>query len=143
MLPGQGWRLFVLGAAMAAASSAAVDAGPLVVATYHFNDDLNAAEAGAPTLTSVDPLGRNGFEDAVVHGVTQRVFHWDGTGAPALDQAGLTLDATGLVHYDSYSVALTFEFLEAAEFGGGRRRIVDTQDRQSDDGFYVEPDDHL
>ncbi len=45
--------------------------------------------------------------------------------------------------YDNYSVELTFEFSELAAFGGGWRRIIDTQNRQSDNGFYVEPGNAL
>jgi hypothetical protein len=47
------------------------------------------------------------------------------------------------VPYDNYSVELVFEFTEQAQFGGGWERIVDTQNRQSDNGFYVEPGDRL
>jgi MYXO-CTERM domain-containing protein len=113
------------------------------VATYRFQDTLAADEVGVPALVNVNPLGLNGFEDAVVNGTPTRVFHWDGTGSPATDQAGLSLDATGLVQYDNYSVELIFEFLEPSAFGGGWRRIVDTQNRESDNGFYVSPDDVL
>ena len=38
---------------------------------------------------------------------------------------------------------MTFEFTQAAAFGGGWRRIVDTQNRQSDNGFYVDPGNRL
>jgi hypothetical protein len=121
----------------------AVHAAAIPVATYNFNNNLNANEAGVPALLSVDPLGRNGFESAVVNGQPQTVFHWDGTGSPATLQAGLQLNATGLVQYNNYSVEVIFEFLEAAQFGGGWRRILDTQNRQSDNGFYVEPGNRL
>src|SRR5262249_4654619 len=117
--------------------------GATPVATYRFNNSLAAEEPGAPSLVSVDPLGRNGFEDATVDGVPTRVFHWQGTANPPTQQAGLTLDATGLVQYNNYSVELVFEFLEAAQAGGGWRRVMDTQNRQSDNGFYVEPGNRL
>lgn len=64
-------------------------------------------------------------------------------GSSPATQAGLVLDATGLVSYDNYSIAMTFEFLDLSAFGGGWRRIVDTQNRQSDNGFYVDPDNFL
>ena len=127
---------------LACASMQAV-AAAVPVATYLFNGNLNPVEAGVPSLTSVDPLGLNKFETATVNGSSQQVFHWDGTGNPATQQAGLQLDATGLVNYTDYSVELTFEFLERAQFGGGWRRIVDTQNRQSDNGFYVDPGNRL
>jgi hypothetical protein len=94
-------------------------------------------------LVSVDSLGLNRFEDATVNGNIQRVFHWQGNAAPGTQNAGLTLNTTGLVQYENYSVELTFEFLEAALAGGGWRRIIDTQNRQSDNGFYVDPGNHL
>ena len=106
-----------------------------LVATYNFNDSLLAEEASAPALLSVDPLLANIFETALVNGSSQRVFHWHGDGMDPANNAGLTLDATGLVAYDNYSLELTFEFLEAAQF--------DTQSRQSDNGFYVEPGNAL
>ncbi len=114
-----------------------------LVASYSFNDTLAANEASAPALVSINPLWLNQFEDAIVNGVSQRVFRWDGDGENATDNAGLQLDATDLVSYDNYSVELTFEFLETAQFGGGWRRILDTQNRQSDNGFYVSPEDTL
>ena len=114
-----------------------------IVATYQFNNTLAANEAGKPALVSVDPLGLNQFETAMVDGNSQRVFHWNGNGNPATEQAGLSLDATGLVQYENYSVEMTFEFLEASQFGNGWRRIIDTQNRQSDNGFYVEPGNRL
>ena len=113
------------------------------VATYTFNNTLAAQEAGAPALVNINPLGQNSFETALVGGVMQTVFHWRGNGADPLTQAGLQLNANGLVQYDNYSVELRFEFLQAAAYGGGWRRIVDTQNRQSDNGFYVSPSNVL
>jgi hypothetical protein len=111
-----------------------------VVASYTFNNTLAAVEATAPALVSIDPLAANGFEIATVHGASQPVFRWSGDGSDPLLNAGLQLDATGLVSYDNYSIEMTFEFLQLPAFGGGWRRIVDTQNRQSDEGFYVDPD---
>ena len=135
-------RLSLVAMGLGVSASVAL-AAPVAVATYNFNNSLAAVEAGAPVLTSVDPFGLNGFETAVVNGSSQQVFHWRGNGDPATEQAGLTLDATGLVHYDNYSISMTFEFLEVAKFGGGWRRVVDTQNRQSDNGFYVDPGNFL
>jgi hypothetical protein len=114
-----------------------------LVANYSFNNTLAPDFGTAPALVSVDPLGLNGFESAVVNGQTRQVFRFSGDGSAPQLNAGLSLDATGLVAYDNYSVELTFEFLDAAAFGGGWRRIVDTQNRQSDNGFYVAPGDVL
>ena len=114
-----------------------------LVATYTFNDTLAASEASAPTLVSIDPLGLNGFETALVNGQSQRVFRWSGNGSSPTLNAGLSLDATGLVAYDNYSVEMTFEFKSLAAYGSGWRRIMDTQNRQSDNGFYVSPGNTL
>ena len=133
---------FFFAAALLGLGFASAQAATLV-ASYSFNDTLAANQAGKPSLVSVDPLGLNSFETAVVNGASQRVFHWNGSGATPTNNAGLRLDATGLVSYDNYSVEMTFEFLEASAFGGGWRRIIDTQNRQSDNGFYVEPGNRL
>lgn len=129
--------------ALATLTSAGGASAATVVATYHFNNTLSADEIGAPSLTSVDPLALNGFENAVVNGQTQRVFHWQGLGSDPAMNGGLSLNATGLLSYDNYSIEMSFEFLSAAQFGAGWRRIVDTQNRQSDNGFYVAPGNFL
>jgi hypothetical protein len=113
------------------------------VATYKFNNSLAAEEGGVPSLVAIDPLGLNSFETAIVNGSSQQVYRWDGNGADPITHAGLLLDATGLVPYDNYSIEMIFEFTEHAQFGGGWRRIVDTQNRQSDNGFYVAPENVL
>lgn len=114
----------------------------LLKATYLFNDNLNAEEAGAPALVAVDPLGLNQFETATVFGQTRRVYHYDGNASPASQQAGLSLDTTGLIPTNNYSVEIVFEFVED---NNRWRRILDVRDRASDTGFYVDPIpiDHL
>lgn len=126
-------------AALLLAASAVQAANP--VASYSFDNSLAAQQSGAPALVAINPLNANGFEQAVVGGSTQTVYRWSGNGADALQQAGLALDASGLLtDLDSYSVAMRFEFSSLASTGGGWRRIVDTQGRQSDNGLYVAPD---
>ena len=110
-----------------------------LVASYGFNNTLAADQAGVASLVGIDPAGVNGFETAVVNGLSQRVYRWGGDGNSPARQGGLSVNTTGLVSYDNYSVELIFMFDGAAQFGGGWRRIVDTQDRQSDNGFYVSP----
>jgi len=118
-----------------------------LAASYSFQGTLAADQPGVAALVAIDPFAvtplANGFESAVVFGQTQQVYRWHGDGTSPTTQAGLVLDATGLVSYDNYSVELTFEFLEQAQFGGGWRRIMDTQNRQSDNGFYVAPGNFL
>lgn len=125
------------------ASAALFASAATPVATYTFNDTLVASEGGVAALQAIDPLGLNGFEDAVVFGVNQRVYRWSGSGRDSLLNAGLKLDTTGLVSYENYSVELVFEFTQAAQAGGGWRRIIDTQNRVSDNGFYVDPGNFL
>lgn len=115
----------------------------VLVASYGFNDTLAADQAGAPALVAIDPTGANHFETAVVNGNSQRVYTWGGVGSSPTTQGGFSLDTTGLLSYDNYSVELVFRFNERAQFGGGWRRILDTQNRQSDNGFYVAPENVL
>lgn len=129
--------------ATAIASFTAQANAATLVASYDFNNSLFAKEVGKPGLVAINPLGQNTFETAVVNGLSETVYHWVGNGADASQQAGLSLDTSGLVNYKSYSVALTFEFSTQALTGGGWRRIVDTQNRQSDSGFYVGPGNKL
>lgn len=123
---------------LAAAATASLAAAP--VASYQFNNSLAADQPGAAALLAIDPLAANGFETATVHGASQTVYRWTGNGALSTEQAGLTLDTRGLLTDNAaYTVALTFEFANTAPFGGGWRRIIDTEGRRSDNGFYVSP----
>jgi streptogramin lyase len=112
---------------------------PVWTASYSFNDSLAADEYGAPSLSAVDPLGMNGFESATVFGQSRRVYSFDGNASPADQQAGLSLDTTGLIPQNNYSVEMVFEFTEDP----GWRRVLDVQARLSDNGFYVDPSDRL
>jgi hypothetical protein len=133
--------LFTVAAMFGSLSSSASAA--TLVATYDFNGTLSAVESTAPSLVSIDPFGQNHFETALINGISQQVFAWSGNGSNPNNNAGLSLDATNLVSYDNYSVALTFEFLSQAAYGSGWRRILDTQNRNSDNGFYVDPSNRL
>lgn len=135
----QGLVAGLLGLAMATAQAVTQP-----VARYGFQGTLAADQAGAPSLLALDPLGSSGFETAVVDGVARTVYRWTGAADPATQQAGLQLATAGLLSDpQSYSLALSFEFSSAALGGGGWRRILDTQLRQSDNGFYVSPENRL
>ncbi len=129
-------------AALIGSASASTHAATLA-ASYSFQQTLQANEALAPALTAINPLGQNTFETAIVNGQSQTVYHWVGNGQASDQQAGLTLDTTGLVPYNDYAVALKIELLSQASFGGGWRRLIDTEGRQSDNGFYVNPTNKL
>lgn len=135
------WLLHGLAAAaigFSGASSAAV-----LVASYGFNDTLAADQSGVASLVAIDPQSAASFQTALVNGQSQRVYTWGGSGSSPTLQGGLSLDATGLTSYDNYSLEMVFRFSELPQFGGGWRRIVDTQNRQSDNGFYVDPNNVL
>ena len=110
------------------------------VATYRFNNTFAADQDGVSALTSVDPLGASRFESDVVFGNLRQVWAFAGDADPAVNQAGLTLDTTGLIAPTVYSVELVLLFTEG---NGQWRRIIDAHDRRSDTGFYVEPDGNL
>lgn len=124
-------------------ASASLAAAATLVASYDFDNSLAANESGVPALEAIDPLGLNVFETAAVNGQSRTVYRWSGNGISSLDNAGFKLKTTGLLTYNDYSVALTFEFLSPALFGGGWRRIMDFENRQSDSGFYVSPVDNI
>jgi hypothetical protein len=104
------------------------------VATYTFNNTFTPLESGAPSLTATDPLATSGFQVMTVFGQSRTVYHFDGLNSPATSQGGLTLGTTGLIPANNYSVEMVFEF---AQRDGNWRRILDVQNRSSDNGFYV------
>lgn len=125
-----------LGTAMLAVAAPLASAGPVAVATYEFNNTLDANEAGVAALTAIDPLLQNAFITDAVFGETKTVYAFNGTTTPS-QQAGVNLNTTGLLSGASYSVDIVFAFM-------GRdvttwERILDASNRQSDNGFYVEP----
>jgi hypothetical protein len=109
------------------------------VATYIFNDTFAAQEGGVAALTPVDPLSTSGFGNSIVFGNNRTVYTFHGAASPPADQGGLQFNTTGLIAPDQYSVEMVFSF----ESASGWRRILDSQDRTSDSGFYVDPSNHL
>lgn len=110
------------------------------VASYHFNNTLTSSVPGAPALIATDPHGTSGYGTDTVFGNSQTVYNFIGTPDNA-GQAGLTLNTTGLLTSNSvYTVELIFKFTERAD---AWRRIVDVQNRTSDNGFYVDPSNKL
>ena len=108
-------------------------------ATYTFNNNFTALEVGAPPIVPVDPLGTSGFQNAVVFGQPRTVYHFDGAASPATSQGGLSLDTTTLIPANDYSAEMVVELNQPA----GWRRLIDVQNRQSDNGFYVDPSSNL
>jgi len=134
-------KIGTLLALAAAAGCAAAQAAPNPVAEYDFNGSLASSVAGAPALVAVDPLNESGFVTDTVGGTPRTVYNFQGSNEPTNDQAGLSLNTTGLITNPGiYSVEMLFKFTER---DGAWRRIFDTQERLSDNGFYVDPSNNL
>src|SRR5262245_10539325 len=110
-----------------------------LVATYVFNNDLNAQQPGVAPLVAVDPLGTSGFENLTVFGNSRNTYHFDGGTSPS-DQGGLQLDTNGLIGTNDYSVEMVFKLDDR---NGAFRRVLDSQDRGSDNGLYIDPSNHI
>ena len=105
-----------------------------IKATYLFNGTLAAAQAGAPALQPVDPLGNSGFVQDSVFGSSRTVYEFNGYPASPDQQAGLTFSNAGkVVDPQSYSIELIFQFFN----DGSYRRVVDVSNRTADSGLYV------
>ncbi len=130
-------RYFVA-AALAAALPALPASAVTLVGSYGFNNSLTSSTAGGPALSLIDPTGISGFATEKVFGTDRTVFQFKGSTAGG-SQSGLVFDAAGL-SANSYSVAMTFKFNER---NGGWRRILGTNDRTADAGFYVNTSNNL
>jgi concanavalin A-like lectin/glucanase superfamily protein len=106
-------------------------------ATYRFNNSLAADEIGAAPLVAINPLGLSRFEMATVYGLSRRVYHFDGSTA---QNAGLQLDTRPILSSSAYTIEMVAQLLERDL---SWRRLIDTQGRQLDDGFYVDPSNSL
>jgi len=106
------------------------------VATYQFNNNLLADQLGVTALTAVNPAATNGFVSDTPFGVSRTVYRFAGDQAAAASTAalegGLQLNTTGLIPSNSYSVEMVLSLDQVA----GYRRLVETQNRASDNGFY-------
>ena len=131
----------VAGAFAAWTLCAAAQAAPTPVASYAFNGTLASSVSGAPALAATDPLGLSGFVTDTVNGSSQTVYNFQGAATPLTDQAGLTLNTSGLLTQNNvYSLELVFKFTDRAN---AWRRIVDVSSRSTDAGFYVDPSNDL
>ncbi len=125
---------------LAATATMNATATPAPVAQYDFNSNFASSVAGAPALVETNPLGTSGFGTDTVFGTSRTVYNFNGNTTPS-EQGGLSLDTSGLLPSNStYSVELVFKF---TEHENAWRRIVDVQNRQSDNGFYVDPSNNL
>lgn len=121
----------------AATLSGVADAA--ITADYRFDNTLASSVGGAPSLVVTDPLNQSGFATDTVFGASRTVFRFAGNSAPVTEQAGLTLDTTGLTNGSTYSVEMVVSF----DGETGWRRLIDVQGRASDNGLYIDPSDKL
>lgn len=128
-------RFSLLGVFSMFASVSAM-ASPIPVATYLFDGNLDAEESGVASLVAIDPLSLNYFRTENVFGVNRTVYRFDGSSS-ATQQAGLSLDTTGLLDGDdTYSVDITFRF----DYNNSTwESIFGVSNRTSDNAFYVSP----
>jgi hypothetical protein len=131
-------RLSVFAACVCAVIAPFVQAAT-PIATYEFNNTFAPLESGKPTLTPTDPGGLSVFTTDTVLGVPRTVWAFNGTSANTA-QSGLTLATNGVIPPQGYSVDMVFEFTQQAN---AWRRIIDVENRQSDNGFYVNPSNNL
>lgn len=109
------------------------------MATYTFNNTLAAQQAGVTALTAVDPTGTSGYQTETVFGSSRTTYNFNGDANPPSMQGGLDLNTTGLISSNMYSVEMVLSFTG----GTGWRRLLDSLDRQSDDGLYIDPGNNL
>jgi hypothetical protein len=111
-------------------------ADPIAVATYLFDGNLDAEEAGVASLTAIDPISGNSFRTETVFGTSKTVYRFDGNADPLDEQAGLVLNTTGILTGDNYSVDITFRFDANSSTW---ESIFGVSNRTSDNAFYVHP----
>ncbi|MCX5689366.1 MAG: PEP-CTERM sorting domain-containing protein [Planctomycetota bacterium] len=121
-------------------SLAAVAGASEPMASYLFDGSLAPEQAGVPALERIDPMGTSGFVSDTVFGQTRSVYWVRGINSPPTSQGGLRVPASLLLPSASYSVEMVFLFTDRA---GAWRRILDVTGRQTDQGFYVDPSNHL
>jgi hypothetical protein len=68
------------------------------------------------------------------------VWLFNGNAQPTNEQAGLSVNTAGLIGPQNYSVDMVFLFTDR---DNAWRRIIDVENRQSDNGFYVDPSNNL
>ena len=105
-----------------------------LVATYNFQNTLNAAQPSAPALTAVNPRGTNSFLTDTVLGQQRTVYDLQSLNPG--QNAGLALNTTNLVNPNSYSFEMLFAFTDRPN---SWRRVYDNQNRTSDRGLYINP----
>ncbi len=131
------WSGFITVLALALPTAGRADLQP--IATYQFQNTLAADQSAVASLAAVDPLGMNGYVADTPYGHARQVYQFLGN-TDAAYHSGLTLVTTSLISANDYSAELVFLFSQRDNL---YRRIIDVQNRASDNGFYVDPGNHL
>ena len=110
---------------MAVCAGAAI---PDPVAVYAFNGDLESSIPGAPALQVVESSGGEFFDNETFASRTTGTWSWEmGT--------GLMLDTSNLRTGPAWSVGMTFRLDSVLSYN----KLLDTQDRALDTGWYNDP----
>ena len=118
-----------------------VQASAILRADYRFANTFESSVAGAPALQPVDPLSTSSFGTDTVFGAAATTYNFTGQAFPTSNQGGLVFDnSAGLLNGSNYSVDMSFKFNER---NNAWRRIIDVENRNSDNGFYVDPSNNL
>ncbi len=117
-----------------------VFSAPNPVASYYFNDSLNAIESSAPALTAIDPLSTNRFVSDVVFGETRQVYEFKGN-VKSIENSGLSFASLNTLNNDDkFSIEMIFQFTENQSTW---ENIFGMSNRQNDRAFYVQPNGSL
>lgn len=120
-------------------SHAALSA-PAPVASYQFNNNLNAVETGVPALTAIDPLNQSQFITDTVFGESRPVYEFKGN-IKSIENAGLSFPSLNLLNKDdAFSIEMIFQFTENQSTW---ENILGLSNRQNDRAFYVQPNNSL
>jgi hypothetical protein len=122
------------------ASNTVYSAAPPAIATYQFNNTLAADEVGAPSLTAIDPLSQSHFMTDDVLGKTRPVYEFIGN-TLSIENAGFSFPSQGYLNNDdAFSIEMVFQFKEDQSTW---ESIFGLSNRQSDNAFYVHPNNSL
>ena len=108
------------------------------VATWDFNNTLDAREGGIPALTAIDPLAPDYFVMDTVFGESKWVYRFGGDASPATSQGGLQVSTEGILDLDDkYSVDIVFMFDVGEE--DAYNNVLGSCNRSSDNALYIGP----
>lgn len=125
-------RLSQLSFGLLASCLMATASAATLKAEYLFNNTLVSSAPGAPALVAVNPTGGNTFLSDTVFGQGRTVYS---TTSTASQQSGLTLDSTGLVTANDYSLQVVLN-VSGSNSNSSWKRLIQTG--VNDYGLYVD-----